>query len=218
MGLFNRMHLRKIKRDEVVEALVELEKRQDRLLAQKQENNKKIEAYFNDGCNSNDKEEKLFCAKQINILKAENKSTMNRLIYLSNNISMLNQLKTALDEKDFIKVNKKMNLHQLIDNPTDLAKFLKTLNKDKMYHEEKLSNALDVMEEMNGGYEPNERLFGETQQDNELLAMFEYKNMNSQSIKQNENQVKSFQELIENEEETNDNNKNNDKRRILTNV
>ncbi len=174
MGLFNRIKLNKIKRSEVVDALVELNKQQDALLSQKEENTAKINSLFEQGKNTTDKQEQLWCAKQINILKKENKSTMSRLMYLSSNISMLNQLKSALDEKDFIKLNKNMSLNKLFDRPQDLSAFLKKLNSQKMMHEEKMSHALDAFDEAEATYEENEKIFGETESDNEILAMFEY--------------------------------------------
>lgn len=174
MGLFNRIKLNKIKRSEVVDAIVELNKQQDALLSQKEENTKKIDSLFEQGKNARDKQEQLWCAKQINILKKENKSTMSRLMYLSSNISMLNQLKSALDEKDFIKLNKNMSLNKLFDKPQDLTAFLKKLNSEKMLHENKMANAMNVFDEAEATYEENEKIFGENESDNELLAMFEY--------------------------------------------
>lgn len=191
MGLFNRIKLNKIKRSEVVDAIVELNKQQDALLSQKEENTKKIDSLFNQGKSARDKQEQLWCAKQINILKKENKSTMSRLMYLSSNISMLNQLKSALDEKDFIKINKNMTLNKLFDKPQDLSAFLKKLNSQKMFHEEKMASALDAFEEAESLYEENEKIFGESESDNELLAMFEYasiEDMGSSKPIQNANQ------------------------------
>ena len=181
MGLFNRVKLNKIKRGEVVDALVDLNKQQDALLSQREENNRKIESLFSQGKNSRDKQEQLWCAKQINILKKENQSAMTRLMYLSSNISMLNQLKNALDEKDYLKINKNMSLNKLFENPTDLASFMKKLNAQKMLHEDKLAQSLDMFEDVEATYEGNEKIFGESQADNELLAMFEYSNIEDMS-------------------------------------
>ena len=174
MGLFNRIKLNKIKRSEVVDAIVELNRQQDALLSHKEENTKKIDSLFEQGKNARDKDEQLWCAKQINVLKKDNKSTMSRLMYINSNISMLNQLKTALDEKDFIKVNKNMSLNKLFDKPQDLSNFLKKLNTEKMVHEDKMAQALTAFDDAEAAYEQNERIFGESQSDNELLAMFEY--------------------------------------------
>ncbi|MBQ7307702.1 MAG: hypothetical protein IJW82_04150 [Clostridia bacterium] len=201
MGLFNRIKLKKIKRSEVVDTIVELNKQQDILLSQKEENTKKIESLFNQGKNSTDKQEQLWCAKQINVLKKENKSTMSRLMYLSSNISMLNQLKSALDEKDFIKINKNMSLNKLFDKPQDLSAFLKKLNSEKMMHESKMAHALEAFDEAEATYEENEAIFGESQSDNELLAMFEYAAIEDMGKPLAQSGGQSFEDLVDSQEQ-----------------
>ena len=202
MGLFNRIKLKKIKRSEVVDTIVELNKQQDILLSQKEENTKKIESLFNQGKNSTDKQEQLWCAKQINVLKKENKSTMIRLMYLSSNISMLNQLKSALDEKDFIKINKNMSLNKLFDKPQDLSAFLKKLNSEKMMHESKMAHAIEAFYEAEANYEQNEAIFGESQSDNELLAMFEYAAIDDMAKPmQQQSGSQTFEDLLDSQEQ-----------------
>lgn len=183
MGLFNRMKLNKIKRSEVVDTIVELTKKENELMTAKDENTKKIDALFNQGKNARDKQEQLLCAKQINVLKAENKSIMNNLMYITSNISALNQLKNAIDDKEFIKTNKNVALNKILTNTSDLSSFLKKINSQKMYNEEKMANTLDTFDEVNNLYEGNERIFGESQKDNELLAMFEYASIDDMSSK-----------------------------------
>jgi len=100
MGLFTRMKLNKIKRSEVVDSIIELNKQVDELTGRVEDNNKQTDELFEKGKKSRDKDEKLYYAKRINTLKAENKQIYNRLMYLNANISMLNQLKHALDENN----------------------------------------------------------------------------------------------------------------------
>ena len=170
----------------------------------REENQKEIDRLFEKGKTSSDKDEQLYCAKRINVLKTENKALLKRLMYMNSNISMLNQLKTAIDDKEFIKVNKKMSLNKLISNPADLQSYLASLNVKKMASEEKMANALDVFDEANSNYIENDKIYGESETDNELLAMFEYSNIEeaNKAVNNTENIFNTESQEEETEKET----------------
>lgn len=173
MGLFSRNKIKKIKREEVVDAICELNKRIDADLSTLDERKNEMDFLFEKGKASKDRDYQLFCAKRINMLKAENRSTFKNIEYMHANVSVLSKLKTALDEKEFILANSNQSLKQVIENPKELASFLAKISTDKSLQEEKLTTCLEVFKDAEEGELDNEELYGEKAEDSDILAMFE---------------------------------------------
>ncbi len=163
----------KIKRSDVVESIIEIEKKQNDEIDAVNERNAQIAQLKKQGMKIHDRDMRLALAKKINRLLAENKQSAARVQYLNANISALTQLKNALDDRDFITNNTNMPLNALLNDTKMLRKFLASVNSKKMVGETGLVNALDVFEEAEEAYEGDERIYAASDDDDKLLAMFE---------------------------------------------
>lgn len=175
MGLFGNK-FKKIKRGDVVDAIVELEKAQQNEISAIGEREKEIEKLMEQGRRTKDRNLQLALAKRINMLKAENANTAKRIQYLNANAQALNQLKTSLDDESFIVNNSKMPLNKLLSDPGQLRKFLNSVTLKKQRSENVLGEALDVFNEAEENYIPDERIYGINESDDALLSMFEEQN------------------------------------------
>lgn len=159
-----------------MDAIVELEKTQQNELAAIEEREKEIEKLMLQGRKSKDRNLQLALAKRINMLKAENANAAKRIQYLNANTQALNQLKTSLDEQEFIINNSKMPLNKLLREPAQLKKFLNSVNLKKQRSESALGDVLDVFTEAEEGYNEDARIYGVNTEDDALLSMFEQQN------------------------------------------
>lgn len=166
----------KISRGDVVDCIINIEKRQQEEINSVTERNKEIDKLLLEGRRSKSRDMQLALAKRINMLKAENQKVAMRIQYLNGNLQALNQLKNAIDDKDFLTNNSNLPLNKLLTDTNALRKFLVGVNSKKMVNEEKLSSTLDIFENVEESYEANEKIYGTSQQDDQLLAMFEIQN------------------------------------------
>lgn len=181
MGLFGNK-FKKIKRGDVVDAIVELEKAQQNEISAIGEREKEIEKLMEQGRRTKDRNLQLALAKRINMLKAENANTAKRIQYLNANTQALNQLKTSLDDESFIVNNSKMPLNKLLSDPGQLRKFLNSVTLKKQRSENVLGEALDVFNETEENYIPDERIYGINESDDALLSMFEEQNSTDDAL------------------------------------
>ncbi len=181
MGLFGNK-FKKIKRGDVVDAIVELEKAQQNEISAIGEREKEIEKLMEQGRRTKDRNLQLALAKRINMLKAENANTAKRIQYLNANTQALNQLKTSLDDESFIVNNSKMPLNKLLSDPGQLRKFLNSVTLKKQRSENVLGEALDVFNEAEENYIPDERIYGINESDDALLSMFEEQNSTDDAL------------------------------------
>ena len=173
---------KKIKRGDVVDAIVELEKAQQNEISAIGEREKEIEKLMEQGRRTKDRNLQLALAKRINMLKAENANTAKRIQYLNANTQALNQLKTSLDDESFIVNNSKMPLNKLLSDPGQLRKFLNSVTLKKQRSENVLGEALDVFNEAEENYIPDERIYGINESDDALLSMFEEQNSTDDAL------------------------------------
>ena len=172
MGLFgNRFN--KIKRSDVVDAICDLEKQQKEILESINNHQKEVEDLMIKGRRERDRNMQLYMAKRITLLKKENANNTKRLQFVLSNISAMNQLKTALDDREFIKTNSKMPLNKMLNNPAELKSFLSKISNKKMAQEERLAENLSTFDEVEQEYIENETLYGSDTETDNILAMFE---------------------------------------------
>ena len=172
MGLF-RSKFDKLTREEVVDAICKLEKESQKIEDELVEKQKKIDELMAKGRTETNREIKLFYAKKINALKAEREESVKRAMYIMYNVRLLNKLKNAIDDNQFFKTSTKMSLGGLLADQKGLAKFLnKTLNT-RIAAEDVLTAADETFTMVEEAYESNEGIYGMSEQDDQLLAMFE---------------------------------------------
>lgn len=163
----------KLTREEVVDSICKLEKESQNIEEGLVEKQKQIDDLMMKGRKETDKQLKLYYAKKINSLKAEREQDIQRAMYLMYNTQLLNKLKNAIDDNQFFKNTSKMSLGNLLGDQKCLAKFLnKTLNT-RVAAEDVLTSADEMFRGVEEAYEKNESIYGTSNQDDQLLAMFE---------------------------------------------
>lgn len=163
----------KIRREEVVACLIDLNNKEAKIEEDILKNKNKISELMESGQKEKDRDLRLFYAKKISYLKQENLSLIQRGMYVLYNQKMLNKLKDAMDDKDFYNSTNKINLSSLLSDQKNLAKYLNQVLNTKIKSEEIMTSADDVFNEVANSYEPNEAIYGINSNDDELLSMFE---------------------------------------------
>lgn len=164
---------KKLKREEVAQAVYELEKQEQNIEDGILERQEEIDFLLAKGKKEKSDDLKLLYAKKINHLKEEIKNDISKGSYLLYNIKLLNRLKDAIDDKAFYLGANKISLNSLLKDQTNLAKFLNKALNTKISAEEVLTSADEIFSEIQDAYEPNKEIYGVTKSDDELLAVFE---------------------------------------------
>jgi hypothetical protein len=134
---------------------------------------KTIDDLMQKGRRETSRELKLFHAKRITHLREEKENLSKRGMYILYNVRLLNKLKDAIDEDNFVKVTAKVGLSDLLGDQKGLAKFLNRALNTKVRQEEVLTTADDLFNEVKAGYTENAAIYGASENDDNLLAVFE---------------------------------------------
>ena len=163
----------KLKREEVVDAIYQLEKQEQGLEDGVLEKQEEIDFLLAKGKKERSEELRLLYAKKINHLKQEIQNNVSKSSYLIYNIKLLNRLKEAIDDKQFFVSTAKISLGALLKDQHGLAKFLNQALNTKISGEEMLTTADATFNEIQDAYEPNKEIYGVSKSDDELLAVFD---------------------------------------------
>ena len=163
----------KLKREDVVDAICSLEKQEDDLEEAISSRAREIEELLAKGRKETNRELKLFYAKKITSMREENQTDVKRAMYLMYNMKLLRKLKSTIDDNEFFIKTGKVSLGNLLADQKGLSQFLNKALNTKVRSEQVLTDADDTWNEIQSGYEENERIYGVNEQDDELLAMFE---------------------------------------------
>ena len=163
----------KLKREDVVDAICNLEKQESDLESAIEERARTIEELLAKGRKESNRELKLFYAKKITTLREENQTDVQRAMYLMYNTKLLRKLKTTIDDNEFFVRTGKVSLGNLLADQKGLAQFLNKALGTKVRSEQVLTAADDTWNEVQSANEANGPIHGENEHDDELLAMFE---------------------------------------------
>ena len=163
----------KLTREEVVTAICDLERQSKEIEDELTHKQKQIDELMVKGKGEKSKDLQLFYAKKINMLKSEREQDVQRAMYLMYNIQLLNKLKSAIDDSKFFKNTQKASLGNLLRDQKGLAKFLNGALGTKVAAEEVLTSADETFRTVEEAYEKNSAIYGMSESDNALLAMFE---------------------------------------------
>lgn len=189
---FFKSRFEKLKREDVVNSIAQLQTEQanleDKILASAGEINALIER----GKRERDHDVKVFLAKKIEALKEERRENIKRATFLMYNIKLLGKLKKAIDDNEFFKTNSKVPLNSLLKDQKGLAVFLNKVLKTRIKAEDVMTSADDVFADVEAAYDPNERIYGVDKSEDQLLAVFE--EGNQIALEEGEAQTESVQE------------------------
>ncbi len=173
MGLFSFFQFRKLKREDVIESIVKLEKQQQEIEDGIVDKEAHIQELLAKGKVEKSQEIRLMYAKKINYLKEQKTRDAKRGMYLTYNINMMNKLKDAMEDKEFFTTSSKIQLNKLLADQKGLARYLNKALKVRIKEEDVLTNADETFNEVASMYEDNETIYGAGKTDDQLLAMFE---------------------------------------------
>ncbi len=172
--MFGRNKFKKLKREDVVDAIIQLGKQQESLesgiLAKAEESEKLLER----GRKEKNRDIKLLCAKKYNSLQDEIKRDSKRAAFLIYNVKMLEKLKAAIDDNQFVQNTTKMPLNKLLGDQKALAQFLEGAIRNKSEAENMLVEADRLFESYEeAASDETSPIYSANKSDDELLAMFE---------------------------------------------
>ena len=173
MWPFKKDKFKNLKREDVVDAICELEKQEASIEKSIEEMAKQIEALMQKGKMEKTHDLKVFYVKKISHLQEEKAEAINRAVYLLYNTRLLNKLKNAIDDNSFYANTGKISLSNLLADQQGLAKFLNKALNTKVMADDILTNADDTFNEVKELYTENERIYGVNSTDDELLAILE---------------------------------------------
>ena len=163
----------KLTREEVVSAICSLETESKQIEDSVGVLKQQIDELMTKGKAETDRSLKLYYAKKINALKAEREQCIQRLMYIMYNVSLLNKLKSAIDDNQMFKNTTKMSLANLLADQKGLAKFLNKALGTRVEAEDVLTSADETFRAISEVYEASSEIYGISEKDDELLAMFE---------------------------------------------
>ena len=183
MWPFIKNKFKKLKKQEVTDAIYKLEKQEqiieDGLLDKQEE----IQSLLERGKKEKSYELRLFYAKKINHLKQQSQQDIQRGMYLLYNVRLLNKLKDAIEDKEFYVSSAQMSLGNLLKDQKGLAQFLNQALNTKIAAEDVLTSADETFCDVESAYEPSKQIYGQTQTDDQLLAVFEDEEIMSNDTK-----------------------------------
>ena len=172
--MFGRNKFKKLKREEVVDAIIELTKQQEDLENGVLTKSEEVDKLMERGKKEKNRDIKLLCAKKVTSLREEIKRDTNRAAYLLYNIKLMEKLKAAIDDNQFVNNTTKLPLNKLLGDQKALSAFLQDAIQNLTSAEEALVSAdqmFDTYEQSaNADTSP---IYSANKSDDELLAMFE---------------------------------------------
>jgi hypothetical protein len=173
MWPFKKNRFKKLQKSEVVNSIIALNQREEdfetNLLAKQEQ----VKELYQKGQAEKDPNIRLFYAKKINFLKEDIQNTVQRNMYVLYNLRLLNRLKDALEDKEFIASVGNESLSDLLGDQKHLAQFLNQALNTKIKAEDVLTNADDTFNEVQSVYTPDERIYGINKNDDKTMSMFE---------------------------------------------
>ncbi len=173
MGFLSYFRFKKLKREEVVNSIIKLEKEQEAIEDGIVEKTAEIEELLKKGKAEKSQEIRLLYAKKINYLKAQKQRDAQRGMYLVYNINLMNKLKDAMEDKEFYANTGKIPINKLLGDQKALAKYLNKALNLRVKEEDILTTSDDTFNEVAMQYDLNETIYGAGKNDDQLLAMFE---------------------------------------------
>ena len=114
----------KLKKQDLINAIVELNQKEQDLEKEIDSKQKQIEELLQKGKVDTNTQRRLFYAKKINALKESMKADQDRIMYLLYNIGLLEKLKTTIEDNEFFANTGKINFSDLLKDQKGLAEFL----------------------------------------------------------------------------------------------
>jgi hypothetical protein len=173
MGLFKRNPLKNIKREDVVDAIIDLEKKKDELQDDIFIKEKQVNQKLHRGKKSNSLSEKKLLANEVLMLQRQVKASQKRVGFIDKKIYVTEQIKLAIDDMEFAEYNNKSTVGKLFKNNNQLEKFLTDVVDMKTMADSELLEQIDLVDNIMGTYEEDDSLYGDSKEVNDILSLME---------------------------------------------
>lgn len=171
MAIFKRK--KKITREEVVDAINQLEMHLDRVEDRIDSITEEKNDLLRKGKASKDQHKRLFIGKKIKYLDVEAKDKIDQAMLIMYNIQLSRQLQLAIENESVVESVGAVSVNKMLGNPKQLAKFLnKALNR-RVSHEEMLTQADDLFVQIKESYDGSDQIYGLNEEEDQILSMFE---------------------------------------------
>lgn len=208
MGCFSKSKFDKLTREEVVEAIITLQKEEKAIETEISEKEKDIIDCTEKAKREKDRNLKLLRVKQLNFAKEEISELSQRAMYIMYNERMLKKLKTSVEDNKFFAKTSGIAINRMLADQKGLAAFLNKALNTRVKAEDVLTSADDVWQEVKDSYLGNDTIYGTNKSDDQILALFEAENqadsemgIDVETIKQPE-QAKKREMIAEGEEQS----------------
>lgn len=174
MWLFNRV--RKIKRSDVVDQIIAYEKEMEDLEDDILSTNNEIEDLFQRGKTEKNVQMRELLASKIAQKKKSITTKMKRIKFLQYNITILENLKVALDDMEFSKEKKNNPINDVLRHSKDLNDFLARSNANRNQLEQSLVSAsatFDEYESLMDAETSSGEIYGTNEKVSDIMAQFE---------------------------------------------
>jgi Asp-tRNA(Asn)/Glu-tRNA(Gln) amidotransferase C subunit len=165
--------IKNIDRQEIVNVICELERRQEGILNEIEANKTAVSDLIYKGQNEHNKTMQLVYAKKIASMQRESERIMSRLNTIIAEIENYNQLLIIKDDYNFANETPTSGLRKLFANPGKLSNEVKRVHLMRTKNEERLTKIAGVFNDAEESYLPHEEIHGVTDDVNEIMAMFE---------------------------------------------
>lgn len=174
MSIFqSKTKIKNIDRQDIVNVVCELERRQEDILQSIESNKNAISELIYKGQRESNKTMQLVYAKKISSMQRESGRIMSRLNTIIAEIENYNQLLIIKDDYAFANETPTSGLRKLFANPGKLANEVKKVHQLRTKNEERLTRISGVFQEAEDDYMPHEEIHGMTSDVNEIMALFE---------------------------------------------
>lgn len=172
--MFGRNKFKKLKREDVVDAIIQLDKQQSDLENGILAKSAEVEKLMKRGKKEKNRDIKLLCAKKVTTLQAEIKRDTQRASFLLYNVKLLERLKGAIDDNSFVANNSKISLNKLLGDQKALSQFLESAVQNRVAAEDSFIEADRLFESYEqAASNEDSPIYSANKSDDELLAMFE---------------------------------------------
>ena len=165
--------LAKLQKSEVVDQIIELERRQEELVKKIEGSDEAAKEMFNKGKNEKNLQMRTFYAKKVESINREKASNIKRATMLNFQLTQLNRLMNAIDDRDFFYDPHNENVMTLLQDEKQLKAFLAKNRVMEEAAEDKLLNVESAFDDYDAMASDNEAIYGSKQSTDDILAQME---------------------------------------------
>ena len=114
-----------------------------------------------------------YYAKKIKFIDIEKENLISESLLIMYNLNLANKLKSAIDSDQFYGNVSGTKLNKMLGNQKELGKFLNKAMNRRIKTEDMMTTADTIFTEVQNAYAPNEKIYGITEDDDQLLSIFE---------------------------------------------